>query len=115
MRLQQAIREVYGVRLGFLGPEGQLRTFAIDSLRNGFVLPSSGGMGLFGSIIDGDMYVVGKNGLERMKLERKENKVTRFEWLIWEAGKAMIEIGDEMSEKDLSRLALAVERLEDQL
>lgn len=115
MNLRTAIRGVYGVRLGYLGSEGRLSTFMIDALRNGFVLPSSGGMGIFGSIIDGDMYVVGKNGLERMSLERKENKMTRFEWLIWEAGKAMIERGEQMSDKDVERLVFAVKRLEDAL
>ena len=112
MNLRTAIREVYGVRLGYLGGDGKLSTFVIDALRNGFVLPSSGGMGIFGSFIDGDMYVVGKNGLERMSLERKENKDIRKELLIWHAGKSMIESGEEMSDIDQARLELSIERLE---
>lgn len=111
MNLTGAIRARYGIRLPPMLGEFQPRRFRIDQLRNGFAVPIGKG-GIFGCIIDAEAYILGENEVIPLRIEHRENKDIRFEWLVWNAGKSMIEKGDIMTERDEKRLALAIERLE---
>lgn len=111
MNLPGAIRARYGIRLPPMLGEFQPRRFRIDKLRNGFAVPIGKG-GIFGCVIDAESYILGENEVIPFRIEHRENKDIRFEWLVWKCAQAMIEKGEIMNERDEKRLALAVERLE---
>lgn len=111
MNLAGAIRARYGIRLPPMLGEFHIRRFRIDQFRNGFVIPVGKG-GIFGCVIDAEAYLFDGETVELFRLGHRENKQIQFEWLVWNAGKSMIEKGEVMSEKDENRLALAIERLE---
>jgi hypothetical protein len=109
--VEQAIKIRYGVRIPVTPCDLKLRKFKIDELFNGFVLKGDG-IALFGTIIGGETWFFSKNSIEWIECEHKANKELRFEWLVWEAARAMIEKGDRLGRDDGERLALAVQRLE---
>lgn len=111
MNLSGAIRARYGIRFPPMLGEFQPRRFRIDQLRNGFAIPVGKG-GVFGCVIDAEAYLFDGETVESFRIEHRENKDIRFEWLVWKCGQAMIEKGEVMNEVDEKRLALAVERLE---
>lgn len=111
MTPRQAIRQHYGVRLGPTPADGKYRSFAIDELRDGFLLEVDG-FSVFGSIIDAECVVFDGKTYSSWKIEHKDRKEIRFEWLIWEGARSMLERGERLSAADKERLALAVQRLE---
>lgn len=114
MTPRQAIRQHYGVRLGPTPADGKYRSFAIDELRNGFLLEVDD-CAVFGSIIDGECVVFDGETYSELEIEHKDRKDIRHEWLIWECGRVAIERGEIMTIEDRERLALAVRRLEEWL
>lgn len=111
MNLQEAIYQQYGVRVPLGIADGRHLTFKIDQLRNGFVL-RLGVCACFGSIIDGESIIFDGERYWERKVEHKENKEIRHEWLIWEGARSALERGERLSRADSERLALAVQRLE---
>lgn len=109
--VEQAIRIRYGVRIPVTPPDMKYRLFKIDQLYNGFLLKTAE-KAVFGSRIGGEAWIYHENWIEPITMEHKESKEIRFEWLIWGAGRAIIEAGDRLSIEDGERLALAVKRLE---
>lgn len=111
MNIEDAIREQYGTKIPIIPSDFKLRKFKIDCLRNGFVMKDVE-YGVFGSIIDGESFIF--DGLITIfqKLEHKDNKSIRCEWLIWEAARSMLERGEKMDRADSERLELAVKNLE---
>lgn len=114
MTPRQSIRQHYGVRLGPTPADGKYRSFAIDELRNGFLL-EVGEFAVFGSIIDAECVVFDGKRYTSWRIEHKDRKDIRHEWLIWECGRVAIERGEIMTIEDRERLALAVRRLEEWL
>lgn len=114
MTPRQAIRQHYGVRLGPTPADGKYRSFAIDELRNGFLL-EIGEFAVFGSIIDAECIVFDGKTYSSWKIEHKDRKDIRHEWLIWEGARSALERGEIMTIEDRERLALAVRRLEEWL
>lgn len=111
MTPRQAIRQHYGVRLGPSPADGKYRAFAIDQLRNGFLI-EIGEYAVFGSIIDAERIVFDGKSYFSFAVEHKDRKDIRGEWLIWEAARSMFERGERLNREDGERLALAVQRLE---
>lgn len=111
MNLQEALKAQYGVKLP-LGPQdGNMRTFKIDVLRNGFLLRLTN-VACFGSIIDGEYFIWCDDRVWRYESEHKTSKKISYEWLIWEGARSQLEAGKRLSMGDSERLALAVQRLE---
>lgn len=111
MTFEQAIRAQYGVQVPITADDLKFRKFRIDDLRNGFLM-KTGETGVFGSIIDAEVFVWGEKGVICGSWEHKENKEIRQEWLIWEVARSTFERGDRLDRADKERLALAVQRLE---
>lgn len=111
MNLQEAIYQVYGVRLCITTSECLHRSFRINELHNGFLM-SIGKNACFGSIIYRESFVFNEFGLFQFELEHKESKEINFEWLIWEGARSMLERGERIGFEDKQRLALAIQRLE---
>jgi hypothetical protein len=111
MTPRQAIRQHYGVRLGPTPADGKYRSFAIDELRNGFLIEIDE-FAVFGSIIDAERIVFDGKSYFSFEVEHKEHKDAKQEWLIWEAARSMLERGERLNRVDSERLALAVQRLE---
>jgi hypothetical protein len=111
MTLQEAIYQVYGVKLALTPTQCLRRVFRINELHNGFLM-KIGKTACFGSFIYAEYFIFNEFGLFRKELEHKENKEIRFEWLIWEGARSMLERGERLSRADSERLALAVQRLE---
>lgn len=114
MTPRQAIRQHYGVRLGPTPADGKYRSFAIDELRNGFLL-EFGEFAVFGSIIDSECVVFDGKTYTSWRIKHKDRKDIRQEWLIWEGARSMLERGGIMTIEDRERLALAIRRLEEWL
>lgn len=111
MNLAQAILNVYGVKIPTGSGDGKHRVFKIDQLRNGYFFNLSLNA-CFGSIIDHECFILNEFGLFRHDTEHKDSKEIRYEWLIWEAARAMLEKGERLGREDAERLKLAVSRLE---
>ena len=111
MNLQEAIRQVYGVKIPVTPTQCLRRVFRINDLHNGFLMVT-GKNACFGSFIYAEYFVFNEFGLFRHVLEHKENKEIRAEWLIWEAARSMLDRGERLGRQDGERLALAVQRLE---
>lgn len=114
MTPRQAIREYYGVRLGPTPADGKYRSFAIDDLRNGFLIEIDD-FAVFGSIIDAECVVFDGETYFSFQIKHKDRKQIKDEWLIWEIARAAIEAGEIINIADHERLALAVRRLEEWL
>lgn len=114
MNLQEAIHQVYGVRLCITTSECLHRSFRINELHNGFLM-SIGKNACFGSIIYRESFIFNEFGLFQFELEHKESKDIKFEWLIWEGARSMLERGEMLAPQDSERLKLAVYRLENWL
>lgn len=111
MNLAKSIFEVYGIKIPAGSGDGKYRVFKIDALRNGYFLNLSKNA-CFGSVIDRECFVLNEFGLFRHETEHKDSKEIRYEWLIWEAARSMLENGHRLSREDSERLKLAVTRLE---
>lgn len=111
MTLQEAIYQVYGVRLAITPTQCLQRSFKINELHNGFLMVI-GKNACFGSFIYGECFVFNESGLFRHDMQLKENKEIKGEWLIWECARSMLERGERLGRQDSERLALAVQRLE---
>lgn len=111
MNIEEAIRNYYGVRVATTAPDMNLKKFKIDQLHNGFLIKSTD-CGVFGSIIYGEAFIFNEFGIKFQKLEHKDHKEIRAEWLIWEIARSMFERGERLNAVDAERLALAVQRLE---
>lgn len=114
MTLEEAIREQYGVKIQITPDDLKMRKFKIDELRNGFVMKTAK-LGVFGSFIDGETFILTESGVKFHKQEHKDNKEIRKEWLIWEIARGIIERGERLYSTDRERLKLAVSRLESML
>lgn len=114
MTPEQAIKAQYGVNLGPSAGDGKYRAFRIDQLRNGYLLKLPGAA-CFGSIIDGECFRWCDGNywpVDSWIDSRKDNAAIRVEWLVWHIAKAAVERGENLSQEDSERLALAVKRLE---
>src|SRR5690606_407613 len=105
MNPESMIYDVYGIRLRPAPRDGILRSFRIDDLHNGFLIALDDSA-VFGSIILGDRWIIVPGYFKRYQGEHKDNKEIRFEWLIWEAARSMLERGERLSRADSERLAL---------
>jgi hypothetical protein len=114
MTIEEAIRSQYGVKIPATPPDLKLRKFKIDQLRNGFLMKGVD-CGVFGSFIDGEAFIFNELGITFIKLEHKDHKEIRAEWLIWEIARSVLERGEKLDVIDSERLALAVQRLEEWL
>lgn len=111
MTPEQAVREVFDVKLPPIPDDGEMRFFKVDQLRNGFILKIEG-KAVFGSFIDAIYFVFDGNDYFEKRLTHKAHKGLTLEWLVWEVARVMIERGERLSSEDSERLALAVKRLE---
>lgn len=112
MRIQEAIRHVYGHRLGHIPPDGVFRRFRIDQFRVGFVV-SVGDCALFGCRSDGIAYGWNPTEVVKMELPPFNSEKIRFERVVIECAKGLIARGDVLDAKDAERLDLAVKRLDE--
>ncbi|WAX22774.1 hypothetical protein MAJJADAN_00012 [Pseudomonas phage Amjad_SA] len=112
MKLQEAIRHVYGHRFGNIPPDGVFRRFRIDQFRVGFVV-SVGDCALFGCRADGIVYGWNPAEVFKMNLPPFDSAKIRFERVVVECAKALIARGDALSAEDAERLELAVQRLDE--
>ncbi len=111
MTPRQAIKAHYGINLPPQPADGCIRWFAIDKLRNGFII-DFGQCAIFGSVIDGEAISFDGSTFWNERLSHKDSKKIRYEWMIWEIARSMLERGVRLSEEDSERLSLAVKRLE---
>jgi len=111
MNIQEAIYNVYGIKLSVTQSQCLRRVFKINELHNGFLFVI-GKNACFGSHIEGEFFVLNESGLFRNPLSQKESSKINHEWLIWEAARSMLERGERLNRVDSERLALAVQRLE---
>lgn len=111
MTPRQAIKAHYGVNLPPQPADGCIRWFAIDELRNGFII-DLGSCAVFGSVIDGETISFDGVNFWNERLTHKDSKKIRHEWMVWEMARSAFERGERLSEEDNQRLALAVKRLE---
>lgn len=111
MTLQEAIHQVYGVRLAITPTQCLRRVFRINDLHNGFLM-TIGKNACFGSFIYGEYFVFNGSGLFRSEMKHRASSKINHEWLIWEGARSAFERGERLSLDDKERLALAVQRLE---
>lgn len=111
MRVHEAVYRWCGAKILPPPSDAVMRTFKIDQLRNGFVIAIDD-CAVFGSVIDGEYIRFDGEKYWQHHLRPKQSKQIDFEWLVWEAGRVMIDAGIVLSREDSERLALAVKRLE---
>lgn len=112
MRIQDAIKEVYGQKFGYIPPGGAFRKFRIDPFRLGFVM-SLGDCAFFGCRADSVAYAWSDTELVKINLPDFESEKIRFERLVIECARGLINRGDILSPADAERLNVAVERLDE--
>lgn len=112
MKLQEAIKEVYGHRFGYIPPDGVFYKFKIDQFRIGFVV-SIGDVALFGCRADRVVYAWNEKEVVKVNLPAKEPEKIRFERIVIECAKGLIRRGEILSQEDEERLNLAVQRLDE--
>lgn len=110
MKLQEAIKEVYGHRFGYIAPDGVFYKFKIDRFRIGFVV-SIGDVGIFGCRADREAYAWNEKEVVKINLPAHEHAKIRFERLVIECARGLIQRGEILSPEDDARLELAVKRL----
>lgn len=111
MNIRQAVQAWCGARIPTGNTDGAMRWFKIDPLRNGFIIEFEGAA-VFGSVIDAEVVSFDGEKYWQHRLTHKDSKKIRYEWMIWEMARVMLERGERLSEEDRQRLALAVRRLE---
>ncbi len=111
MSLQHAVSEWCGKMIQLPPRDGAIKWFKIDQLRNGFIIAFDS-CAVFGSVIDAEAISYDGENYWQHRLTHKDNKKIRYEWMIWEMARVMLERGERLSEEDSQRLALAVRRLE---
>lgn len=114
MTPESMIYDLYGIKLRSAPRDGVFRVFKIDDLHNGFIAAFDD-VAIFGSIIDGDRWIIVPGYFSRYMAMHKDSAKIRQEWLIWEIARCTMERGEKLGKADKERLALAVQRLEEWL
>lgn len=110
MRLQEAIKEIYGKKLAAIADDGVFRKFRIDPFRLGFVC-NLGDCAFFGCRADRVVYAWNEHEVTKINLAHHDSEKIKFERYVVAIAKALIERGEILSHEDSERLELAVKRL----
>lgn len=118
MTFEQAIRSKFGKTLPQVPADCAMRTFRIDGKPDGFAYRMED-CGAFGNMATGEAYAWGDYGIEAFGMQGKQDKKAlkagelAFERLVIQCGLGLIDRGEQLSDADMLRLGLAIQRARD--
>lgn len=117
MTFEQAIRNKFGKTLPQVPADYAMRKFRIDGKLDGFVIRMDD-CGAFGNLATGEAYAWGDYGVESFRMGSADNKKPMrpselaFERLIIQCAIGLIDRGEQLSDADIRRFGLAIQRTE---